>query len=337
MKRCSLLSLSVVFVSLGFAERDIKSDAVVEKRKAFAELNSPNCIRAHEDKNLKPDEEVLGVVRNGESCAYPLRMMAVHRIVNDHLGGPEILMTYCADSSLGKAFDPRVDNQKLAFDFYGYYEGVMLVVDRQTQSVWSALTGECLMGAMKGKRMPQIPTLITTWGQWKQLHGDSWVLAMEKPEKYAQKVVTGSPSLSRDAQRSIKTKSPGMSPNALVVGVVVNGVAKAYPYEAVEKSKGVIKDKLGDTSFVVFYDVSTKAAAAYNSVLNNRQLTFVAEKRGDATVFVDKETSSMWNIEGKAIDGLLKGLSLTPMNSLQVEWYAWGAYYPMTVVYRNVD
>src|SRR3989442_15509376 len=79
-------------------------------------LNSPDCIKVPEARAELPTDEILGVGRNHEYCAYPLRMMAYHRIVNDHLGGPPILVAYDPDSAMGQVYDPVIDGKGLIFD-----------------------------------------------------------------------------------------------------------------------------------------------------------------------------------------------------------------------------
>src|ERR1051326_8117330 len=76
-------------------------------------LNSPDCVKVPEAKNEQAGDEVLGVGRNKEFCAYPLRMMAYHRVVNDHLGGPPILVAYDPTSASGVVYDPTVDGKAL--------------------------------------------------------------------------------------------------------------------------------------------------------------------------------------------------------------------------------
>src|SRR6185503_11895966 len=82
-------------------------------------LNSPDCIKVPEARAELPGDEVLGVGRNKEFCAYPLRMMAYHRVVNDHLGGPQILVAYDPDSGIGQVYDPVVEGKGLNFDAVG--------------------------------------------------------------------------------------------------------------------------------------------------------------------------------------------------------------------------
>src|SRR5262245_6395853 len=56
-----------------------RAAAGAEEKPASVSLNSPNCVKAPEARGEQPEDEELGVGRNGEYCAYPVRMMAYHR------------------------------------------------------------------------------------------------------------------------------------------------------------------------------------------------------------------------------------------------------------------
>lgn len=72
---------------------------------------------------------MLGVGRNGEFCAYPLRLLAHHRVVNDHLGGPPTLIAYDPQSASGHVYDPVLDGRELQFDPAEPHRGVPTLRD----------------------------------------------------------------------------------------------------------------------------------------------------------------------------------------------------------------
>ena len=57
-------------------------------------LDQPNVIPAQEALFMEADEQVFGVTINGESRAYPLRIMNWHEMTNDVLGGKPITLVY---------------------------------------------------------------------------------------------------------------------------------------------------------------------------------------------------------------------------------------------------
>ncbi len=57
-------------------------------------LESPAFISPIEAEYLDPEERVFGVVVNGEARAYPERIMRVHELANDVVGGRPIALVY---------------------------------------------------------------------------------------------------------------------------------------------------------------------------------------------------------------------------------------------------
>ena len=43
--------------------------------------------------------------------------------------------------------------------------------------------------------------------------------------------------------------------------------------------------------------------------------------------FMDKDSGSHWDVAGRAVDGKMKGWTLTWLDSVQVKWFAWSAEY----------
>jgi hypothetical protein len=62
--------------------------------KMFAPLPSPRYARAMEADWVKDGDLVLGIERNGEAVAYPVRQIAYHHIVMDEVGGVPVVATY---------------------------------------------------------------------------------------------------------------------------------------------------------------------------------------------------------------------------------------------------
>ncbi len=77
----------------------------------------------------------------------------------------------------------KVDEQELTFDFaWGLKNNNLVFVDRQTDSVWSQLSGGAVDGPLKGKPLQALPMLQTTWKHWRGLHPDTRVMKREPEE-----------------------------------------------------------------------------------------------------------------------------------------------------------
>jgi hypothetical protein len=57
-------------------------------------LMSPKYISAGKASFLRNDDQVIGVIINGEARAYPLRIMSWHELVNDKIGDLPILVSW---------------------------------------------------------------------------------------------------------------------------------------------------------------------------------------------------------------------------------------------------
>lgn len=62
--------------------------------KMFAPLSSPQYARAAEASWMRDGDLVLGIERNSEAVAYPVRQIAYHHVVMDEVGGVPVVATY---------------------------------------------------------------------------------------------------------------------------------------------------------------------------------------------------------------------------------------------------
>lgn len=164
---------------------DIQVEALWDGRQIvpFKALDAPKMVKAAEADFLDDDEYVLGVTVNGESRAYPTRFIWWHHVINDAVGDVPIAVTYCSVCNTGLCFDPVVEGRPIKLDFYGLYNGVVTLCERETTSVLLQVEGRFVAGSLLGKSLKTRPLLDTTWGRWKELHPDTRVMSPEGPFK----------------------------------------------------------------------------------------------------------------------------------------------------------
>ena len=110
---------------------------------------------------------------------------------------------------------------------------------------------------------------------------------------------------------------------------------------AVQRASGnsgtyLLQIVVGGEPVAVFWYGPTKSAVAFSAKLEDRTLTFYADKISPETApFKDKETGTRWTLAGRGVDGPLRGKELTWVNSVQCRWYAWAAEWPKTEVYSD--
>ena len=294
-------------------------------------LNSPDCIKAAEDKVDLPGDEMLVVNRKGEVCAYPLRMMTYHRIVNDHLGGL-ILVTYDPDTGIGRMFDRQIDGKEIFFDAAPGKKLSPRMKDRGTGSIWSPLTGEAISGSLKGKKLELVPSFVVTWGRWKEMHPDSYVLKLD--DKSKSNYLPWSKYKGDNITIRYTLEFPEIKPiqERMKLNWIVGANQFGKPFAFYLPTKKLITINI--ISAIAFHDPAAHSTVLYEPVVDGKPLTFKVDPAMPAAPFVDAETNSHFALDGFAVDGPLKGKQLKWVDSLRMRGYAWQAAYPkVKIVY----
>ena len=287
---------------------------------------------------LAPDERVIGVERGGEARAYPLAILNWHEVVNDTFDGP-LLVTYCPLCGSGLTAERRVDDEETTFGVSGLlWNSDLVMYDRATDSLWSQIMATAIRGPKTGSTLSLVPSTLTKWSAWRETHPDTRVLlpppasgaiGEAKPRDYARDPYAG-----YDESRRIgiggEEFEGQLHPKTEVIGIAHDGVARAYPFDAVT-SDGVINDRVGDLPVVVTTDPGA-ALVAYERRVDGDELTF--EPAGTDAI---RAGGSRWRrATGEAIDGPHEGTQLPRANDASpMFFFAWRDFNPDTGVYGN--
>ena len=225
-------------------------------------LTDPEFIPAQKATTLEAEDRVLGFVHEGVAKAYPIRILNWHEVVNDRIGERDFVVTYCPLCGSGIAFDAKVKGERLLFGVSGrLYNSDVLLYDRKTGSLWSQLKMEAVTGKFSGRRLRWLPLSHTTWRDWKEQHPDTLVLsqktgyfrnyAKDPYQGYADKEQLLFPVSNQDKRLSTK---------AWVLGVFIQGAAKAYPFSALSHVEVPLKDELGGKAITIHYNKVDRSA-----------------------------------------------------------------------------
>lgn len=144
-----------------------------------------NFKSAAGDKELTPNDPVIGLAIGGDARAYPLRILIWHEIANDTVGGVPIAITYCPLCNSAIVFDRRVPPHVLDFGTTGKLRNSDLVMyDRQTESWWQQFTGEAIVGALTGTELKLVPARLESFAAFKARHPDGKLLVPNDPKKW---------------------------------------------------------------------------------------------------------------------------------------------------------
>jgi hypothetical protein len=123
--------------------------------------------------------------------------------------------------------------------------------------------------------------------------------------------------------------------NKLVIGIEVNGEARAYPIQLIGYHHQV-RDTVGAMSVMVTYCTVCRTGRVYSPFVNGKPETFrlVGMDHFNA-MFEDKTTKSWWRqANGVAIAGPLKGMHLEEIPSHQSSLASWLRLHPNTTVFQ---
>jgi len=210
--------------------------------------------------------------------------------------------------------------------------------DEETGSWWQQVTGEAIQGSLKGQRLLPVFHDELTFALWKREKPQGRVLRPNEHIAQAGKYVPANWE-----ERMIKVPvatsvaiDKSLEPRTLVIGVTVNGVAKAYPLDALVKQNLILDNVGGVPIFIVLGD-DKRSVRAFESSVDGRKLEFFFKPNTSTFAMVDAETGSEWDFTGKATGGQLNGRQLKRISILNDYWFDWVSYNPKTRVYRLGD
>lgn len=152
----------------------------------------------------------------------------------------------------------RAGNRELTFDFAeGLIKDNLLVVDRETGSIWSQLDARAVSGELKGTPLQIIPAMQTTFRHWRSLHPDTRVMTVPGN--------SGRPYYYRD--RTQKGSSAGKPPlkhdvSTLGLGLVIGDQAAYFPLGELGKGKSPLQTRLGGRAVAIHFDLEAFSAWA---------------------------------------------------------------------------
>ena len=173
---------------------------------------------------------------------------------------------------------------------------VLVMYDRQTGTLWSQLIGEAVQGELQGTKLEFLPSLQTTWADWKAQNPTTIALrkgyygARDPYDSYYTSDRTGVIGESiRDDRLYIKE---------FVVGVELNGDPVAFPFGVLNKEP-VVNYEAGGQPILVVFNVDTGTGVVYEREVDGQLLTF---SQVEKTTIVDNETGTNWNgLTGEAM------------------------------------
>jgi Protein of unknown function (DUF3179) len=299
---CLALPLPVLSGSEPFNPR------IVINRAFPAIVNPPNIPSTEADTLLREEELVIGVTLRGHARAYPVNMLTrPHReIFNDELGEQAIAVTWCHLCHNAIVYDATTEKQKLTFVVSGMlWKHNLVMRDVETQSLWSHMLGQAMDGLLKGTRLKQLPSVLTTWHAWHRAHPETTAVALQ-----------------RSSQDYDKRFYQDLT--QFVFGYASLGRARAWRFDRLAQQP-VVNDAFGNQRLLIVFDPESTAAWIYDRNVDGRTLSFELA----LPQVKDRQTGSLWDpAQGTAVAGPLKGKTLKPLVGIVAYRRAWHDFHP---------
>jgi hypothetical protein len=174
-----------------------------------------------------------------------------------------------------------VNGRALHFYLAGINNQNFLMRDKETGTWWQQITGKAIYGPLKGASLELVPYDELTFGEWKSEVSGGQVLA-EVP-KYAKEYESNwEPDI---LKLPIVISFPGteLKSRDVVVGLQLDGVSRAYPWDTLLKQSPVV-DRVAGTPLLVAVAPDKKSFRVFVSRIDGRDAEFFrkAESEGEA-------------------------------------------------------
>jgi hypothetical protein len=229
-----------------------------------------------------------------------------------------------------------VDGRRLTFRLAGINNQNFIMEDLETGTWWQQVTGAAILGPLKGRRLDPVEYDQVTFATWRRESPRGRVLLPDEPiaraDKYAH--ADWETRMLKNEVPASATRDSRLEPRAVVIGVQMDAVSKAYPVAALEKS-AVIVDELEGRPLLIARGPDRRSVRVFDRRVDGRPLEFVVKPGAQGFVAVDVETGSAWDFSGAAVGGPLAGKRLARVPHLEDYWFDWKTYHPQTLLFAN--
>jgi hypothetical protein len=270
------------------------------------------------ENKVETDRLILGISLNGESKAYPIQFLGYHHQVRDSIAGKPIMVTYCTVCRTGRVFEPLIEGKPEEFRLVGMDHFNAMFEDKSTGSWWRQVSGKAVTGPLKGKALPEVPSIQTTLEKWIELYPNT--LIMQADEKFREKYEGMSKYESGSSKSKLTLRDTGSwKDKSWVIGVESGSESKAYDWNHLQK-EGIIHDELGGKPVVILLSKDKKSFVALERQ-SNEQLFSI---NNDTLITPDNR----YNFIGISLDSTKSNLER--LNAYQEYWHSWQIFHPLT-------
>lgn len=222
---------------------------------------------------------------------------------------------------------PIINGAVHHFRARGLYDGLSLMEDEETGSLWNHITGKSVYGPLQGTSLPVYNLLHTNVEQVLEAYPDIDVAISERPVRgRGGRMAPGSGQtrqLSQGFQATIVEEDTRRPTMEIGLGLWSGSTARYYPMDVLRDAGGAVVDTLAGRTVVVYLEPESYTMAALYA---------------DASAATPTDAGLDLGGIGMLRDGVLHGadgLRLKIERPLQLftRWYGFALTFPGTTIY----
>lgn len=202
----------------------------------------------------------------------------------------------------------------------------LIMVDRETGTFWSQVTGRAIDGTHRGSQLEKIASVETTWKKWREAHPDTALLKKSEAvsASHYQRYFDDPERMGLFRAQWLAEKMPGKT---MVYGAAIGPHALAVTDEALEDR--LAEGTLGDAQ-VVLARGRDGGVRGFVARAGGESITF---SRDSGSGNYSDSSGSTWDLDsGRCVAGPRSGERLEVVAVTPVYWFAWSNFYPNTQV-----
>lgn len=223
---------------------------------------------------------------------------------------------------------PSIDGKIYHFEFGGLYDGLSLLRDFETGTIWNHITGEAMFGSLEGERLATYNLLQTTVEAALEAYPDLEVAMSDRPiRKQEVSFIDQIPVLGGMLRRTMAREDNRRPQMELGLGIWRDDTQRYYPMNTVRKQDGLVIDAFEDRQVVVYIDPRTRVLASLFTDAKTAKWAGWDSKTIQLSDGTTIRGGVVFDAEGERID------DDRPLQ-LFTRWYGFALTFPETTIYE---
>lgn len=207
-------------------------------KEAIPSIDNPDFVRVKRAKSGDPDnfvddrDLVVLVNINGTTHVYPHNILNWHEIVNDKIDNTHFALVFCPLTGTSTVWDRTINGAISTFGVSGFlYNSNVVPYDRTSGSNWSQMLLESVNGSLEGTKSKNIFVIETNYSTARYISNDFQQMTTDTGHSrdYTRNPYGDYPTNS-SVMFPVNFDDDRMHPKERVLGVIINGKAKAYRF-----------------------------------------------------------------------------------------------------------